>query len=987
MSSNAIASQPSNKFQEILGYFKGNGASITENVDTSKKTTKLSDEAKAALIERIQENLSGIDVSQDIKSQDNDNGLLSAKVVTLGDTSPEKLNKMNALFSDVLQLIQDSGGKVDKTFLSQKSDENPELRAKVIELATVVSMTKNEGGSAEATTAKSLSEAVVSKTSPNLFIDSKAGLTQAETNAVRMMLFSDKDSTAFAGALTLLQSVQNYKEVAPDTLIEKEVDGVKTLKGKAGSFYQKIDRALGNSESANFIKQVLFNIVNTALHGRLNEEQQAVLRDDPSLKAVYGRVHSDFANTVDDAMRKDVIRPLKEEIENTFSNNQKISQYFGNINGDKVKGLLRKLGDGILKMIRPEGKGFAENAFGKTSFHEANQEIMTLSQDSNSALVALTKLASSIGTVQNRLEDGGAARLDIPLSVIAKSGDKGKTLAAALFQGMAERLIPEMTEYQKDVSVQKGLLATVNTALNAGGPQSTDIGGAINSLETLYKGTDAVKNNINQTLTAIDNDKSKDIGRFTVTKTTITTGENSEAGFTVQLKDSNQTMTLNQENTKLLLAAMQTIDSTVDAKKVDPKIETASKILEAAQTDYNSKNPSSTVDIYSTDVTQRGTALTALKQHINDNPLPIIDLVPDKNLSIFFGLDKSKSKISEDKKTLADLAEVAPDIKADVFQVKSDLDILSKRIAELVKKQSGKFAHIALTSGAALKDGLLDENGTFQVANSLKQNLFATALSKVKDLALEKLTGMERMNAEQDTNLLKIASSVIQNKLFTDFVATGQENSSSPETQAKVLKAKLEEMKNNTNRQISSFAEEFLANSENKDLLKIEGNTAQDKAKYQAVLSKLVLELIYTKDEGLEGKEKANKVSTELSAFINASNVKNDNRDSSSDEVRELRADVNNTKNVLAANPDKKEMLALTSVINGRIRDFDSLNAAPSSIKEKILDAMVTGLMTMAKNSAVKLEPLAELIKAAEAPSESNELAFFNRLKTSLVAA
>jgi hypothetical protein len=194
-------------------------------------------------------------------------------------------------------------------------------------------------------------------------------------------------------------------------------------------------------------------------------------------------------------------------------------------------------------------------------------------------------------------------------------------------------------------------------------------------------------------------------------------------------------------------------------------------------------------------------------------------------------------------------------------------------------------------------------------------------------------------------------------------------------------------MKNNTNRQISSFAEEFLANSENKDLLKIEGNTAQDKAKYQAVLSKLVLELIYTKDEGLEGKEKANKVSTELSAFINASNVKNDNRDSSSDEVRELRADVNNTKNVLAANPDKKEMLALTSVINGRIRDFDSLNAAPSSIKEKILDAMVTGLMTMAKNSAVKLEPLAELIKAAEAPSESNELAFFNRLKTSLVAA
>ena len=43
--------------------------------------------------------------------------------------------------------------------------------------------------------------------------------------------------------------------------------------------------------------------------------------------------------------------------------------------------------------------------------------------------------------------------------------------------------------------------------------------------------------------------------------------------------------------------------------------------------------------------------------------------------------------------------------------------------------------------------------------------------------------------------------------------------------------------------------------------------------------------------------------------------------------------------------------------------------------------------MTMAKNSAVKLEPLAEMIKAAEAPSESNEAAFFNKLKTHLVAA
>jgi hypothetical protein len=73
--------------------------------------------------------------------------------------------------------------------------------------------------------------------------------------------------------------------------------------------------------------------------------------------------------------------------------------------------------------------------------------------------------------------------------------------------------------------------------------------------------------------------------------------------------------------------------------------------------------------------------------------------------------------------------------------------------------------------------------------------------------------------------------------------------------------------------------------------------------------------------------------------------------------------------------------------VDGRIKDFSSLNTAPKDIKQNILDAMVKGLIKMAKNSAVKLEPLAELIKAAQAPSDSNEEEFFNKLKTSLVSA
>ena len=976
MSSNVTANQATNKFEEILALYTGNGASIAQNVDTSNKKTKLSDEAKAALIEQIQKNLSGIDV-QDIKSKDNDNGLLSAKVLTLENTSADKLQQMSAVFSDVLKLIQDSDGKVDKTFLNQKSEENPELRAKIIELATVVSITKNEGGSAEATTVKSLSEAVVGKTNPKLFIDSKAGLTQDETNAIKMMLFSDKDSTAFAGALTLLQSVQNYKEVGPDTLIEKEVDGVKTIKAKAGSFYKKIERALGNSEPANFIKQVLKNTVDTALHGRLNDEQQAVLRDDPSLKAVYERVHADLVNIVDDKMRKDVIKPLKEDIAATFEN-EKITQYFGDINEDKVKGFLRKLQEGILKMIRPSGKGFADNAFGAGSFHETNQKIMNLSNDANSALIALTRLNSSIGTVQQRLEDGGAARLDIPLGVIAKSGDAGRDLALKLFKGMKDFAASNLSNYNEGISARDTLLETVKGALTAGGAQSTAIGGAISGLNDAYKGTTAIQESINNELQDIETSKQKTIGDFIVTKTNATSG--AEDAFTIQLAaGGTSTMTLNQENTKFLLAATQTIKSSIDNLEADPKTDTSKKVFEAAAKAYKKDYPDSSVPNL-----KEADGVNVLEAYIKNNPLSVMKEFTGTNLSVFFGLDISKT--NEDKETLTALAGAVPDIKSDISQVKSDLDILSQRIAKQVKDQSGKLAHIALTSGAALKDGLLSPDGeTFEVAHSLKQNLFATALKEVRGAAEESLTKMRNMSAEQEADLLKVASNINNNTLFRKFVKNDQTNKNFKDN-ATALKSALDEMKKDPS--LKSFAEEFLANSENKELFnKIQGDTIQDKAKYLALLSNLVLDIVYTQEEDQNGKTTANNVATKLSSFLNSTEIVDNKSDSSSDDVRELRANVNNTKNVLATQPDSKKISGLKTLVDGKIKDFDSFGNIPSDIKENVLDAMVKGLIRMAKNSAVKLEPLAELIKAAQAPSNSNEEEFFKRLKTGLVAA
>jgi hypothetical protein len=978
--SNAIASQPSNNFEKILGYFKG-GASITENVDTSKKKTKLSEDAKDALIKQIQENLSGIDVSQDIKSQDNDNGLLSAKVVTLGDTSSEKLNKMNAVFSDVLKLIQDSGGKVDKTFLSQKSDENPELRAQVIELATVVSVTKNEGGSTEATTAKSLSEAVVSKTSPNLFIDSKAGLTQAETNAVRMMLFSDKDSTAFAGALTLLQSIQNYKEVAPDTLIEKEVDGVKTLKAKSGSFYKKIERALGNSESANFIKQVLFKTINEALHGRPNDEQLAVLRDNPSLSATWKEVHTNLVNIVDEKMRKDVIQPLKVEVDATFKN-EKINQYL-DISGDKVKGFLRQIAEGVVKMIRPSGKGFTDNAFAAGGLYATNVNIMNLSKDANSALIALTRLESSIGTVQQRLEDGGAAKLDIPLSVIAKSGKDGKNLAVKLFQGMTKFSTEGLIKYQEATSAQSNLSNTVQNALSTGGAQSSAIGSAINSLNNSYKGTDAVKADINTELNSLNLNEAKTIGRFTVTKTDNDSA--SANAFTVKLTGGDQTMTLNQENTKFLLAAMKTIDSNIKDLEADPQINTSSKVFEAAKMAYNDDKANAS----KIDAIDDSTKITTLRNYIQSNPLSVMERVTGTNLSVFFGLEHSNR--TEDKRNLDALARLASEIKPDLSLVKSDLDSLSHRIAKLVKDQSGKLAHIALTSWAALAGGLTSQDGeTFEVAHSLKQNLFATAVREVRGAAEESLTKMERMSTEQETDLLKVASNIKNNTLFKSLVKDDQiDNNSQAADNAKALRTALEGLRDRKNNPtLKNFAEEFLANSENRELLnKIEGNTTQDKAKYLALLSNLALDIVYMKEEGQAGNTKAQEVGNELSAFLNNSNIANNPSNSSSTDVRELRGDVNNTKIVLATQPDNNKMQGLRDVVEDRIKDFDSLGRIPTDIKENILDAMVKGLINMAKNSAVKLEPLAKLIQEAQAPSNSKEEEFFNKLKTALVSA
>lgn len=974
MSSNAIANPPANKFEEILSLFQGNGASIKENVDTSKKKEKFSDEAKAALVEKIQENLSGIDLNA-IKKKDNENGLLSSQVLTLEDSSSEQLAKMSATLSDVLKLIERSGG-VDKTFLSTKSEENVELRKQVVELATVASMTKNEPDNVEASTVKSLSEAVIAKTNPKLFVNPKAGLTQDETNAVKMMLFANDDGTAFAGALKLLQSVKKYDEVAPNTLTEKEVDGVSTLKAKAGSFYKKIERALGNSESANLVKQVLKHAVDTTLHGRLNEEQQAVLRNDPSLNNVYNRVHNDLVSTIDDAGRAKLLKPLKEEIDSTFKSNDKIGQYFGtDVSDTKVTGLLRKVITGIVNMVRPSSKGYVENAFGKESFYETNQKLANLGKEAGSALNALNTLESSIGTVQQRVEDGGASRLDIPLSVIAKSGAKGEALASELLidtiksQGSSLEKLgkanAELANFEVSVKAEmKSPAEDKNSAI-------TEIINKLGNIEV----EDASKNRINSELTNLTQSTSKDIGTFTVTKV-----ENDK--FNVKFKGTNDSLELNQENTKNLLASSEKLISVKDQASSDEAVSAAQRVYDKANEAYAKINNTDKLDLEDKDERARKENFNKLDQFIAKNPSLILDALAGNTVSVFFGLDKAKT--TDDKKHLEALAELVPDVKSDVATVKNDLEALSRLISKEVKEHSANFAHISLTSGAALKEGLLDADGaTFKVANSLKQNLFTTALNTVKDDASGELAKIANLRNAQEADLVTVSKNINSNQAFTDLINNQQQNNTDPKTNANSLKTELEKMAKNKDSAISSFAEEFLT-SENKALLKIEGSTQQDKAKYQAALSNLALQMVYTNEED---KTKAEKVAKELSSFIDENNLKSTKLDSNSDSVKDLRAEVAKTRNVLDSVPDTKVERGLRDITNDRIKDFNSLDKAPVNMRDKILEAMVKGLVEMAKSSAVKLEPLAEMLKTAAAPGDNNEATFFNKLKGTLIAA
>ncbi len=989
MSSNAVSNPPANKFQEILGFFKGNGANIEENVDTSKKKTKLTDEAKEALVQQIQENLSEIDI-ESIKKTNNDGGLLTSEVLTLEDTPSDQIAKMNTVLSDTLKLIERSGG-VDKTFLSAKSEEDTETRDKILELATVASMTKNDADNAEASTVKSLAEVVYTEVNPKLIKNPKAGLTQDETQAIKMMLFSNNDGASFAGALQLLQSVKNYSEVAPDTLKEKEVDGVIKLKAKAGSFYKKIERALGDSEAANTVKRILKNTVDTALHGRLNEEQQAVLNTDPSLNAAYNKTHNDLVATIEDTGRSKVIKPLKDEISALFNNTSSpVNTYFGNnVSENKVKALVRKAVQGLVNMVRPSGKGYAENAFGGGSFYETNQKIMNLDKEAGTALAALGTLESSIGTVQQRVEDGGAARLDVPLKVLVRA-EGGKDLVSKIINRDWDDSINAL----KESSEATARVKTLETALLGDSALMEDSPAAKNSeIEAiLADGTtygnlnvaDSVANNINSKLSALTNGNSIKLNGLQIEKRI----DGTDTNFVVKVEGNNKGLVLNQENAKNFTAAYGKLHDDMNSK-MKGNVEFTMQLMDAANEEYAKENGGAKADIYSTDETTREAALTDLNNFVLDdaNIGLIVDAFYENNPSIFFGLVADQTKRKEDLEILNTLADMVPDIKTDVAQAKSELSQLSEKIASTIKSQSSTLAHMSLTSGAALREGLMDTDGeTFKVSNSLKQNLFATATNALKEKAEATYNKLLSARNTQEADLIKIEKNIQANPTITSLIKPDQlDGSDTAKNLAEALRDALNTMKDGSNRAGAEFAKEFLASGENKDFFKIDGNSQEDRAKYNALLANLALKSVELKED--IGDSRVGAALNDLDAIIQIANVRTSSLDSSSEELKDVRSEVAKTRNVLSSMPDKNEERGLLKVINDKVKDFSTLTSLGGTLKGDVIQEMVKGIVEMAKSSAVKLEPLAEALKNAEAPSDSTEAEFFSKLKTALIAA
>lgn len=944
MSSNAVSNQPTTGFFARAKEQLQEKFNIGSEVESSStKSKKLTSEGKETYKTNIEESLNEVNIDS-IQEKDADSGLLRSKVFTLDNTASDEIAKMSKALTLALELINKSGG-AEKTFMAQNSTDA--LKDKVLELALKISDTKNDDDDPARASLKSLAATVVEKSFPKLLDNGKTGLTQDETQSIKMMLFSNNDAAAFAGAVKLLQSVKSYEEVAPDAVKEKTLsDGTTSLKVNPDSVYKKILKAVGSGSVGTHITEILKATVDKALHGRLTKDEQDILKTDPSLKNAYDTVHRDLISKIEQRSRDNIIKPLKDDL-TSLSKDVLVNKYFGDseLSDNKILTLVKKTVRGIIDMVRPSGNEFSKRAFGAGSFYDSSLKLNTLADKVDTDIRHLTNLENRVGMTQDRLATGSSTKLDIPLDVIARKDNEGADTVAKLIKFIAGD-VEKHAEYDPEAlkKWQKSFRAVVTDPNEITNIQSLAANAAVQTQ-----------------IAALANNKETSIGGLLITKLKDNTNDTSS----VQVKLGSDTVTTNAEG------ASKVIESYNQHLEAQRKSEEGFQIAGNLAKAYLAVDPNA-----SQDKTLKE-QLVAIKDNLSgaDNVQKFTSaLKQDSDLITYnFGLESSRK--TDEESILKSLAKLAPETREDLVSVKSTIEEATSKATKLIKDESKAVPHLAISTGQAIRDGLLSSDGeTFKVSSALGQHLFdsvqqsvgkeaGAAYNKLLDQKFARVNDIEKADAE-------LAGNTNTNSLITKDVADNNYHGAIVELNS--------ELQNVTDKDAKAFIESF--KNSNQDLLNAsnyKGEPTEDKARFNLLMSKLVDSALELKDDN-KGYTTILK-NAKVSAFIDTSKL---------DPITDADRSSMNKKaavlsEVLDSMPDAKEIETLSKISRGTVRSFQSLeNVKSSEWQRKIVDKMVTGFLEMARTGAVKLDSIKEIISKSDNSSNAME----NLLKTTLVS-
>lgn len=944
MSSNAVSNQPTTGFFARAKEQLQEKFNIGSEVESSStKSKKLTSEGKETYKTNIEESLNEVNIDS-IQEKDADSGLLRSKVFTLDNTASDEIAKMSKALTLALELINKSGG-AEKTFMAQNSTDA--LKDKVLELALKISDTKNDDDDPARASLKSLAATVVEKSFPKLLDNGKTGLTQDETQSIKMMLFSNNDAAAFAGAVKLLQSVKSYEEVAPDAVKEKTLsDGTTSLKVNPDSVYKKILKAVGSGSVGTHITEILKATVDKALHGRLTKDEQDILKTDPSLKNAYDTVHRDLISKIEQRSRDNIIKPLKDDL-TSLSKDVLVNKYFGDseLSDNKILTLVKKTVRGIIDMVRPSGNEFSKRAFGAGSFYDSSLKLNTLADKVDTDIRHLTNLENRVGMTQDRLATGSSTKLDIPLDVIARKDNEGADTVAKLIKFIAGD-VEKHAEY--DPEALKKWQESFKAAVDAPA-KIADIQGAANP-------------EVQTQIAALANNKETSIGGLLITKLKDDASDLSS----VQVKLGSDTVTTNAEG------ASKVIES------YNQHLEAQRKSEEGFQIAGNLAKAYLAVDPNASQGKTLKEQLVAIKDNLSgaDNVQKFTSaLKQDSDLITYnFGLESSRK--TDEESILKSLAKLAPETREDLVSVKSTIEEATSKATKLIKDESKAVPHLAISTGQAIRDGLLSSDGeTFKVSSALGQHLFdsvqqsvgkeaGAAYNKLLDQKFARVNDIGKADAE-------LAGNTNTNSLITKDVADNNYHQAIVDLNAALLTVHDKDAK--------AFIESF--KNSNQDLLNAsnyKGEPTEDKARFNLLMSKLVDSALELKDDNAAGYTKV-LTDARVGSFIDTNklaNVSDTDRSSMNKKAAVL-------SEVLDSMPDTKEMDILSKISRGTVRSFQSLeNVKSSEWQRKIVDKMVTGFLEMARTGAVKLDSIKEIISKSDNSSNAME----NLLKTTLVS-